>query len=89
MTTISSLSARVVEREQVLDPPLDHGLLVVGGDDHRTTARRASVRATGRGRSARRQRDDRGVGDVRPDERAERAPEHRLRNGTRASVVIT
>ncbi len=24
----------VVEREQVLEPPLDHRLLVVGGDDH-------------------------------------------------------
>ena len=35
VTTISSLSRRVVEREQVLDPPRDHRLLVVGRDDHR------------------------------------------------------
>ena len=34
MTTSSSFSAGIVEREQVLEPPLDHGLLVVGGDDH-------------------------------------------------------
>ncbi len=26
--------ARIVEREQVLEPPRDHRLLVVGGDDH-------------------------------------------------------
>ena len=29
------LVGRIVEREQVLEPPLDHRLLVVGGDDHR------------------------------------------------------
>ena len=28
------LVGRIVEREQVLEPPLDHRLLVVGGDDH-------------------------------------------------------
>ena len=66
VTTSSSLSRRVVEREQVLDPARDHRLLVVGGDDHgdgrldrrafrtrpRAHARRARRRRAGRGRAS-------------------------------------
>ena len=45
------LLGRVVEREQVLEPPLDHRLLVVGGDDHGHRRLGASSFRTGRGRS--------------------------------------
>ena len=67
----------IVEREQVLEPPLDHGLLVVGGDDHRH--RRLDRLGSHRPRPhAREQADDERVERVRPDERAEREPEDDL-----------
>ena len=74
MTTTLELVGRVVEREQVLEPPLDHRLLVVGGDDHGhlrldrllADAPRANARECG-GRER--------VDGVRPEERAEREPE--------------
>ena len=68
VTTSSSLLGRVVEREQVLEPPLDHGLLVVGGDDHRhrrldrlLSHAPACARARARRRRAGRRRASRGA----------------------------
>ena len=65
---------RVVERAQIRDSPLDHRLLVVGGDDH-ADARGVGGTGDGAGRDrrpgARRER----VADVRPHERGEARPE--------------
>ncbi len=68
---------RVVEREQVLDAPLDHRLLVVGGDDQRharedVTGADAPPPRTGGRRGCER------VTGVRPDEGGQRRPEHDL-----------
>ena len=47
------LVARVVELEQVLDPPRDRRLLVVGGDDHRHRRLEVGLRARAAARRAR------------------------------------
>ena len=71
------LVGRVVEREQVLEPALDHRLLVVGGDDHgharldRPFADRTSAHARERGGRER-------VDEVCPEERSQREPEDRF-----------
>ena len=71
------LLGRIVEREQVLEPPLDHRLLVVGGDDdgHErldlVPPHPARAQARQRGGAER-------VEQMRPEERAEREPEERL-----------
>ena len=82
------LLRRIVEREQVLEPPLDHALLVVGGDDHgdRRLAR-GVLRHTALAHPGKRAGRER-IADVRPGERAERAPEERLRQRHRASVLL-
>ena len=77
------LLGRIVEREQVLEPPLDHRLLVVGRDDH---GHLRLVRAVGVDRpwTDTRDRGHRGrVTDVCPGKRAERAPEERLQTDAR------
>ena len=72
----------VVEREQVLQPPLDHRLLVVGGDDHghARVARHRRGRAGGATRAS--GRGGERVPGVRPDEGAERRPEDDLNDDT-------
>ena len=72
------LLGRVVEREQVLQPPLDHGLLVVGGDDHgHVGLDRVCADAAGAG--AREGRSCERIEGVGPGERGERGPEEDLR----------
>ena len=68
---------RVVEGEQVFEPPLDHRLLVVGGDDHRH-ARRGRLPANGSAPDAGGEGRRQWIRGVRPDERAERGPEDDL-----------
>ena len=67
----------IVEREQVLQAPLDHGLLVVGGDDHRHRRGRL-LRANGPAADVRRGGRGERIHGVRPGERRERDPEHDL-----------
>ena len=67
----------IVELEQVLQPPLDHGLLVVGGDDH-GYARQLGALADGPGAQAGRRSCCERIAEVRPRERAERGPEENL-----------
>ena len=68
---------RIVELKQVLQPALDHGLLVVRGDDD-ADGRHGAPLAHGSRPHAGEQSRSGGVADVRPGERAERAPEDRL-----------
>ena len=71
--------ARVVEREQVLEPPRDDRLLVVRRDDERD--RRLDLPPRDRPRAEpREQPHRRRVPRVRPRERPQRAPEERLRD---------
>ena len=67
----------VVEREQVLEPPLDDRLLVVRGDDH-ADRRLDCVAAHATSPQARERRGSDGVAHMRPEERAHRGPEDDL-----------
>ena len=72
------LLGRVVELEQVLEPALDHRLLVVGGDDHGHRRLRRGVPAHAPRPRSRSELRRRRIGDVRPRERSQRAPEQSL-----------
>ena len=65
----------IVEREQVLEPALDHGLLVVGRDDHAhgRLGRQGSF-ATRRSRTRAERAGGQRVADVRPRERRRATP---------------
>src|SRR5262249_34279537 len=75
----------IIEREQVVEAPPDHGLFVVRRHDHRHSRRDLALPHTlgphppGHGRRRR-------IADVRPGERAETAPEERLENDHRREV---
>ena len=79
---------RIVEREQVLEPPLDHGLLVVGGDDHRHVGLDRLLAHAPRADTCERRRRER-VDGVRPEERSEREPEEELEHQHGPSVEPT
>ena len=66
----------IVECEQVLEPPLDHRLLVPGGDDH-AHARQHVLPADAPPAHARSRGRRQRIAGVRPAERAERRPEER------------
>ena len=75
--------SRVVEREEVVEPALDHRLLVVGGDDDADgRLGRRVLRDPPLAHARERSRGER-IPDVRPRERRRRAPEERLRHGHR------
>ena len=82
------LVGRVVEREQVLEPAFDHGLFVVGGDDH-GHARLDRLLAHASGADARKRSGPERVGGVRPEERPEREPEEDLDHQHGPSVEPT
>jgi hypothetical protein len=68
------LLRRVVELEEILEPPGDHGFLIVRGYDHRD--RRLDVGSRNRTRRDPRDQDyEQGIENVRPCERGERNPE--------------
>ena len=66
---------RIVERAEVLEPPLDRVLLVVGGHDHRDGREVRVVESDAPRADASGQRDRGRVEHVRPRERGKRAPE--------------
>jgi hypothetical protein len=73
------LFGRVVEREQVLEPPFDHVLLVVRGDDEGHG--RSEVAFQHRPRAHPRQRcSEERIPELGPRERAEREPEQDLQD---------
>ena len=70
---------RIVERKQVLEPALDHALLVVRGNDDAHGGGEVAL-AHGPGPHAREQRGRERVTGLRPGERPERRPEQNLRD---------
>ena len=66
---------RIVERAEVLEPPLDRALLVVRRHDHSDGRQVGVVERDPPRTNARRERDGHGIQRVRPGERGKRAPE--------------
>jgi hypothetical protein len=78
----------VVEREQVLEPAADHGLLVMCRDDERDGGSHVLARDRPRAEAGQRPHG-RGIADVRPRESAERAPERPLRDHAASSSLTS
>ena len=77
---------RVVLREQILEPALDHRLLVVGGHDHRH-ARRPVGRGDRSPAHAREQSRGERIADMRPDDQSGAHPEHDLEDEHGSTVT--
>ena len=74
------LLRRVVETEQVVEPPLDHGLLVVGRDDDVDVGQIGIVLPHWARPKAGNGCSRSGIAEMGPGERTERAPEERLQH---------